>query len=56
MHFHDCIGVRDHIPLGLGELDLRKELKFVEAYAKKVVIEVKTVEGLRQSMPFFETK
>ncbi len=52
MHFHDCIGVRDHIPLGLGELDLKKELRFVDGHAKKVVIEVKTVAGLRESMHF----
>jgi sugar phosphate isomerase/epimerase len=50
MHLHDCIGLNDHQALGTGDLDLRKELTFVDGKAKGVVIEVKTVEGLRKSM------
>jgi sugar phosphate isomerase/epimerase len=50
MHLHDCIGVKDHQALGTGELYLRNEIAFVEGFAKRVVIEVKTVEGLRKSL------
>jgi len=50
MHLHDCIGMNDHQALGTGDLDLKKELAFVDGKAKRVVIEVKTVEGLRKSM------
>jgi sugar phosphate isomerase/epimerase len=50
MHLHDCKGSNDHLPLGYGELDLKEELKFVEGKAQRVVIEVKTVEGLRKSV------
>ncbi len=50
MHLHDCIGLNDHQALGVGDLDLRKELAFVEGKAKRVVIEVKTVDGLRKSV------
>ena len=50
MHLHDCIGLNDHQALGTGDLDLKKEIAFVEGKAKRVVIEVKTVEGLRKSV------
>lgn len=50
MHLHDCIGLNDHQALGTGDLDMKKEIEFVEGKAKRVVIEVKTVEGLRKSM------
>ena len=50
MHLHDCIGLNDHQALETGDLDLRKELEFVDGKAKRVVIEVKTVEGLRNSV------
>jgi len=52
MHFHDCLGVKDHLVLGTGELDLQKELDFVSSSASRVTIEVKTVEGLRKSMAY----
>lgn len=50
MHIHDCQpGKRDHQALGTGELDLNRCFSLAEAHNCTVVLETKTVSGLRQS-------
>lgn len=50
MHIHDAKnGTRDHLPLGQGELDISKYLTLANELNCTAVIEVKTLEGLKQS-------
>ena len=50
MHMHDAKnGKNDHLALGDGELDIDKFLKLAEQCDCTVVLETKTVEGLRKS-------
>lgn len=48
-HFHDADGKRDHLVLGTGEIDLRRYLDMAIQCRSRIVLETKTVEGLRQS-------
>ena len=51
MHFHDAAdGTRDHLPLGTGELELSRYLDLGWEQNCTIVLEVKTAEGLRQSV------
>ena len=55
MHIHDCAaGKKDHQALGTGELDLQKYLALAEEHNCTVVLETKTVEGLRQSVEWLK--
>lgn len=49
-HLHDARGPQCHLPFGEGELDLQKYLRLAEAGDCRAVLEVKTVEGLAQSV------
>lgn len=48
-HFHDAAGKKDHLALGEGELDLKRYLNMAELCGCRVVLETKTVEGLKKS-------
>lgn len=51
MHIHDAAeGTKDHRALGTGDLDLNRWLTLAKAHGCSVVLETKTVEGLRQSV------
>ena len=50
MHLHDVVDGKDHRPLGTGELDKEKWLNLAKQQGFSVVLETKTVEGLRQSV------
>lgn len=50
MHMHDALGKKNHLALGTGELDLQKYLTLAEKQSCRVVLETKTVAGLRQSV------
>ncbi len=51
MHMHDAReGRKDHLALGQGEIDLQKYLDLAEKRDCTVVLETKTVEGLRESV------
>ena len=51
MHMHDAKGTRqDHQPLGQGEMDIPGYLALAEETGCTVLLEVKTVEGLRSSV------
>ena len=46
---HDVIGKKDHQALGTGEVDLHKYFDLAEAHNCTVLLETKTIAGLRQS-------
>jgi len=48
-HFHDAAAGRDHLPLGAGDIDLRKYLRMADQSDFRIVLETKTVSGLRES-------
>ena len=51
MHLHDAIGSKqDHQPLGQGEMVIPAYLKLAESCDCTVLLEVKTVQGLRDSV------
>jgi sugar phosphate isomerase/epimerase len=55
IHLHDVKdGTRDHQALGTGELDIGRYLKLAEESGTTVVVEAKTVAGLRESARWME--
>lgn len=52
MHIHDAIGKRDHMVLGEGDIDLQKYFSMAKSHVETAVIETKTVESLRKSIPW----
>jgi sugar phosphate isomerase/epimerase len=57
MHLHDVRdGCRDHQALGTGDLDIAKCLALAEECATTVVVETKTVAGLRASAEWMKQK
>lgn len=50
MHIHDVVEGKDHRPLGTGELDKQKYLALAEEADCSVVVETKTIAGLRESI------
>lgn len=57
MHMHDAKGSKqDHQPLGLGEMDIPKYLALAESCCHTVLLEVKTLEGLRQSVAWIRSR
>ena len=49
-HFHDARGKKNHLPLGVGEIDVEKYLTLAGIHTCRIVLETKTVEGLRKSV------
>lgn len=54
MHIHDASGRKNHLPLGGGEIDIPKYLALARQHDCRVVLETKTVEGLTQSVRWFQ--
>ena len=54
IHLHDASGRNNHMILGSGDVDLKKYLNLAEYHDCRVVLEVKTVEGLRQSVSWLK--
>lgn len=55
MHIHDCHpGKKDHQALGTGELDLNPYFSLASTCNCSVVLETKTVAGLRQSVAWLQ--
>lgn len=54
-HFHDALGKKDHLPLGTGELDLHKYLHIADQTGSRIVLETKTVSGLRESVRWIKS-
>ena len=55
-HIHDCQGKKDHCTLGTGEMDVMRYVRLAEELDCTVVVETKTIESLRQSMRWLETR
>lgn len=52
MHLHDALGDKCHLPLGTGELNIAALLNKAEKAQARVVLEIKTVEALRESAQY----
>jgi len=52
MHIHDAVGKRDHLVLGSGDIDLQKYFTMANDHIQTAVIETKTLESLRTSIPW----
>lgn len=50
MHIHDALGKKNHLPLGVGEIDLHKYFDIAKLKDCSVVLETKTASGLTQSV------
>jgi Sugar phosphate isomerases/epimerases len=49
MHAHDAAGEKNHLALGTGEMDVKPYLELARQHNCRVVLETKTVDGLKQS-------
>lgn len=56
MHMHDALGSRCHLALGTGEIDVMKYLIMARRLNLRIVLETKTLEGLRQSAAYVNTQ
>lgn len=57
MHMHDANnGGKNHLALGTGEIDLPKYLDLAENNNCRVVLETKTVDGLKKSVEWIEKR
>ncbi|NLA76880.1 MAG: sugar phosphate isomerase/epimerase [Clostridiales bacterium] len=54
MHMHDALGKQNHLSLGDGEVDLHKYFTLADKCDCRVVLETKTVEGLKKSVKWIE--
>jgi len=54
MHAHDAVGSKNHLALGTGELYPDKYLRLAERHNCRVVLETKTVDGLKQSVDYLK--
>ncbi len=50
IHLHDAEGKKNHLALGTGETDVEKYLSLAKEQNCRVVLETKTVDGLKQSV------
>ena len=53
-HFHDAQGKKNHLPLGAGEIDIPKNLALAKSCGGRIVLETKTVSGLRESVQWMQ--
>lgn len=56
MHMHDYNGNRDHLVLFDGIIDLSNKLEFIKKNNLSAVIEVKTVDALKESLKRLKDK
>lgn len=49
-HFHDAKGRKNHLAMGTGELDLQNYVHMAMWQGGRVVLETKTIDGLKQSV------
>ena len=56
MHIHDVAGKSNHLPLGAGELELSKYFYLAKTQNCRVVLETKTVAGLKESVEWVKRK
>lgn len=56
MHIHDAKNKCNHLPLGTGELDLPKYFYLAKTQNCRVVLETKTVVGLKESVEWIKSR
>ncbi len=56
MHLHDALSSerKDHLPFGDGELNLLDYQKLADKHNSRIVVEVKTIEGLKKSVQWIK--
>ena len=54
MHLHDAEGRKNHLALGTGEMDIQKYLGLAKEQNCRVVLETKTIDGLKQSVEWLK--
>ncbi len=50
MHLHDTLSKKCHLALGTGETDIKKHIAIANEQNCRIVIETKTIDGLRESV------
>ncbi len=50
IHLHDALGTKNHLALGTGEVSIEKYITLAQEQSCRIVLETKTIEGLRQSV------
>lgn len=54
IHLHDAEGKKNHLALGTGEMDIEKFISLANKHNCRVVLETKTVDGLKQSIEWLK--
>ncbi len=54
IHLHDARGKKNHLTLGTGEINIEKYISFANKHNCRVVLETKTVDGLKQSVEWLK--
>lgn len=54
IHLHDALGRKNHLALGTGEMDIEKYLSLAKEQNCRVVLETKTIDGLKQSVEWLK--
>lgn len=54
IHLHDAEGKKNHIALGTGEMDIGKYISLANKQKCHVVLETKTIDGLKQSLEWLK--
>lgn len=54
IHLHDAIGRKNHLALGTGEMNIEKYLSLAKEQNCRVVLETKTIDGLKQSVEWLK--
>ncbi len=54
IHLHDAEGGKNHLPLGTGEADIIKYLSLAIEKNCRVVLETKTIDGLKKSVEWIK--
>ncbi len=55
IHLHDAEGRKNHLALGTGEIDIQKYINFAKEQNCRVVLETKTIDGLKKSVEWVKT-
>ncbi|NNU75741.1 sugar phosphate isomerase/epimerase family protein [Clostridium estertheticum] len=50
MHVHDGKGRENHLPLGIGEINIKERIFLAREHKCRIVLEIKTIRGLKQSV------
>jgi sugar phosphate isomerase/epimerase len=56
VHLHDAIGEQNHLSLGSGDIPVKRILTELPNRVERIVLETKTMEGLRKSIVYLKTQ